>query len=952
MAKKIKRVIYLDSKSAEGSLKSIRAEARKVQNALDAGLIPKKDRKAAIKHLQKLKQGIKDIRSEYNGTNTVISKLKKSVGSGLGPMLLGAMSFQAIIGGFRMILGNIKDFQKAVSGLSSITGASKKDLIFYSKEARRTGTELKMMARDVIDAYKIVGSAKPELLKNKEALASVTKEAIILSHASEMELVPSVEALTDVMNQFDLPANQARRTINAMAAGSKEGAAAIPLIKDAILEFGVSANTANVPLEESVALVETLAEKGLKGSQAGIQLRNVLSKLEQSTDKELRPSLVGASQALVNLNDRQLDATERAKMFGERNAQAALILTQNIDRFNDLTEAVTGTSTAYEQANINMNNLAGDLEEFNTTWGNLVLALENGDGWLAQITRGIVKIGIELGKVATAAADSEAAIIPWYERLILMTNFQGLLTIQAKEAAHAQKILAEETAINEKIQAGYNSTLNLSEEALKAYKLSLEEKLKTLDETSERYQIYQGILSEITMKEESAAKAEQQRQILAKQSAEEKAKNTISVITKIDAARIKAISDDEAREKAALQSKFSREKEKLERLKADEGKKAELLKQLESNLQQDLQSIEDKYAEKKADKENKALLAKLEHELNAEADGSIAKLEAYQKYLDAKMEMELANLDLTEQEKELIRQQYRELNTEAENEYNEEQENLRLERLQLAAQATIDIMNGFLGVRANQDQAEIQRIDKDSDTKIQILKDELKEKLKNENLTADQRAAIEAQYQGKIDAIQEAADKKKAAIKTEQWKRERNAAILTSLIQGALAVAEALPNIPLSIASGIAAAAQTAVIATQPVPEFFYGGYTGDKTYFDDPYGGVAGVVHPNEWVAPAWMTQDPATANIIGMLEGIRQNGYADGGSVTTTTNDTPEFVADTTEGTNLEAALIEIVATNRALISILSRPLKAVYDQDELLNIQEKLSEFETIKSNNSLS
>lgn len=94
-----------------------------------------------------------------------------------------------------------------------------------------------------------------------------------------------------------------------------------------------------------------------------------------------------------------------------------------------------------------------------------------------------------------------------------------------------------------------------------------------------------------------------------------------------------------------------------------------------------------------------------------------------------------------------------------------------------------------------------------------------------------------------------------------------------------------MPNVPLSIAAGIAGAAQTAVIAAQPIPAFYAGGDTGKGIGLTDQYGAVAGVVHANEYVVPEWMRGIPQVMAFERIMEGIRTSrGYAGGGNVTNT--------------------------------------------------------------------
>jgi len=84
--------------------------------------------------------------------------------------------------------------------------------------------------------------------------------------------------------------------------------------------------------------------------------------------------------------------------------------------------------------------------------------------------------------------------------------------------------------------------------------------------------------------------------------------------------------------------------------------------------------------------------------------------------------------------------------------------------------------------------------------------------------TDEDELAIEL---GKLD--KEYADKK-AALKTKEAKSDKTAKIIQATMDTASAIVEALPNIPLSILAGVMGAAQTAMIASQPIPSFAEGG--------------------------------------------------------------------------------------------------------------------------------
>ncbi len=107
-----------------------------------------------------------------------------------------------------------------------------------------------------------------------------------------------------------------------------------------------------------------------------------------------------------------------------------------------------------------------------------------------------------------------------------------------------------------------------------------------------------------------------------------------------------------------------------------------------------------------------------------------------------------------------------------------------------------------------------------SQNKIAELEREREAALSNSRLEVEDRERIEQAFQDKINKV-----------RNEQLKKEKEAAIFNSLINTAVAVVKALPNIPLSIAVGALGAIQTGIIASRPIPEFkdgvlnFEGGY-------------------------------------------------------------------------------------------------------------------------------
>lgn len=320
---------------------------------------------------------------------------KKSIGfasASVSTFISGFAGMAGVSLAFMDVIEKSMQFEKSLSSLRSLTGVSAKDLEFFKNEAIKMGSASMQTASQVVEAFQLIGSQKPELLKNKEALAEVTQQAIILAEASGMTVPEAAKALTGSLNQMGESASKAGEYINILAAASQAGSADIPYLTKAIEKSGGAASSVGVSYNELVAAIETIAPKVTEASEAGTNLRNIFLILEGSADKKLKPSIVGLSTALENLASKNMDATQMTKMFGRESVTAALAIVSAKDDYNRYVEAITGTNTALEQQKINNDNLAGSVTALSSAWEGFALTLNNSNGVLKSAADAIVSM--------------------------------------------------------------------------------------------------------------------------------------------------------------------------------------------------------------------------------------------------------------------------------------------------------------------------------------------------------------------------------------------------------------------------------------------------------------------------------------------------------------------------------------------------------------------------------
>lgn len=349
-----------------------------------------------------------------NKTRKQVSDFKKvteSVGGSIVSMTKGFATLGGISFALMDVTKKSMEFEKSLSGLRSLTGLGAKDMEYFKKAAIDLGSTSTQTASQVVEAYKLIGSQQPELLKNREALNEVTKQAIILAEAAGMDVPSAAKALSGSINQMGESANVAGEYINILAAASQAGSADIQYLSKAIEKSGGAANSVGVKYNELVAAIETIAPKITEASEAGTNLRNIFLILEGSSDNNLRPSVVGLSKALDNLASKNLDATQMTKMFGRESVTAALALVNAKDQYKGYIDAITGTNTALEQQRINNANLEGSLNAVSSAWVGFILTMNKSNGFLSTAAQGVASLIQNLTDLAKTQDEIQEKVI-------------------------------------------------------------------------------------------------------------------------------------------------------------------------------------------------------------------------------------------------------------------------------------------------------------------------------------------------------------------------------------------------------------------------------------------------------------------------------------------------------------------------------------------------------------
>jgi hypothetical protein len=222
------------------------------------------------------------------------------------------------------------------------------------------------------------------------------------------------------------------------------------------------------------------------------------------------------------------------------------------------------------------------------------------------------------------------------------------------------------------------------------------------------------------------------------------------------------------------------------------------------------------------------------------------KLNAELELLKEEEKNELANTELTEAEKEKIRESFRQERKRTELKYwTDLVDNIA----QLGSQA-LDMLNVFDQTKANKENAELERDKKLNEKK----KTNLERRLKAGTLT-------QLQYDRELQKLENDKEKREKIVRERQFRREQRTAVLQALINGAQGVTKAIATypwpavlIPIAFAVGTTAG-QIASINSRKPAEFARGGRLGGQLHSEggnpilDGHGRKIGEIEKDEGI-------------------------------------------------------------------------------------------------------
>ncbi len=223
-------------------------------------------------------------------------------------------------------------FENAMMKVNAVTGATIGEFKMLTKEAKRLGSTTQFTASQVADLQLILGRKgfKPD------AIQDMTESILDLALATGEDLSLASEVVSASINAFNLEANDAARISNTLASAASDSSIQLNTFATAFGHAGASAHAVGVNIEELSAMMGVLMDNGIKASKAGTGLRKIFMKLNETGTK--------FSSVLQEAAEGEMDLNRAQELVGTTAANQLLVLTDNLEKVNELSDAYTNNT--------------------------------------------------------------------------------------------------------------------------------------------------------------------------------------------------------------------------------------------------------------------------------------------------------------------------------------------------------------------------------------------------------------------------------------------------------------------------------------------------------------------------------------------------------------------------------------------------------------------------------
>ena len=285
-----------------------------------------------------------------------------------------------------------KEFDSAMSQVAATMGTTVDQITELRDFAQEMGETTQFSAVQAAEALNYMALAGYDA----ETAMSMLPTVLDLAAAGGMDLASASDMVTDASSALGLTLNQTSRMVDEMAKTASKSNTSVSQLGEAILTIGGTADIMSGGTAQLATVLGLLADNGIKGSEAGTHLRNMILKLASPTNDgaaamealglevfDAQGKMRDMQDIISDMNTAMADLTDEQKikyisdMFNSRDIAAVnALLNTTTERWNELEDSIESSDTSISSFLSTFAEMGGDVDSVNSKLADLGISAE------------------------------------------------------------------------------------------------------------------------------------------------------------------------------------------------------------------------------------------------------------------------------------------------------------------------------------------------------------------------------------------------------------------------------------------------------------------------------------------------------------------------------------------------------------------------------------------------
>ena len=298
------------------------------------------------------------------------------------------------------------DFEASMSNVEALSGASGDQLQALTDKAKEMGATTKFTAGESADALSYMALAGWDTQSMLQGISPVME----LAAAANMDLASASDIVTDYLTAFGLTASDTTHFVDVMAYAMSHSNTNVEQLGEAYKACAATAKSMGYSVEETTAVLATMANAGVKGGEAGTALNAIMTRLATNTKgcaDELEKYGVSIYDSQGNMNSLSDILTGLSAVWDNLTDQEQANLAKTIagtNQYSKLQTIMAGCSEQAAKGGQSFSDYASALENCSGTAGKMAgTMLDNLNGKMTLFESSADGLKIAIGEQLTPA---------------------------------------------------------------------------------------------------------------------------------------------------------------------------------------------------------------------------------------------------------------------------------------------------------------------------------------------------------------------------------------------------------------------------------------------------------------------------------------------------------------------------------------------------------------------